>query len=629
MAGTIATGTMLGRYRIVSLIRRGGMGEVYLAEDERLGRRVALKLPAPELAADPSFRERFLRESRLAASLEHAAIVPIYEAGEHAGRLYLAMRYVAGDDLGTIIHRDGPLEPVRAVGLLSQVADGLDAAHELGLIHRDVKPGNILVATGDHAYLTDFGLTKRRGSGSALTRTGQLVGTLEYVAPEQIQGRDVDALADQYSLGCVAFEMLAGRPPFEAAHDAALLYAHVHADRPRVSDRGDLPRSVDAAISRAMASSPQERFHTCGDFARALATALAGARSAPDGGRRRGRRTALLVATLVVVATAGVGLAVLATGPGTKGNGGSSGTAPPDGALLRLDPASGHVLTVEDIPGHQPQQPRASAPAFDLAVGEGGVWDWRGSVIIHVDPEDGELVETISTPGVGSVEMDLGHQTLWVTGEEVHLYRFNPATNDPLKALRLPTVAHPASSNAASDVAVDRRAVWVSTLVGEIVRVDPGTLEQGVATLDASFDRIAAADGWVYAVDRLASTVVILPSTQGPSGAEMIDLGSLNVDEVAAGEGRLWVLDATIGAVVPVDPTGRILEPIPVESGATDIDVGLGTVWVSSQAGTLYRIDPTTLVVAAFELHAPMVQVAADEDGGAVWVSVFDLGGPD
>lgn len=627
MAGTIDTGTMLGRYRIVSLIRRGGMGEVYLAEDERLGRRVALKLPAMELAADPSFRVRFLRETRMAASLEHASIVPIYEAGEHDGRLFLAMRYIAGDDLGTIIRSDGPLEPSRAVALLSQIAEALDSAHEHGLVHRDVKPGNILIGPGDRAYLTDFGLTKRRGSESAITRTGQLVGTLDYVAPEQIEGRDVDGRADQYSVGCVAFETLTGHPPFDAPSDAALLYAHVYADRPRVSDGTDLQATLDAPIAKAMARVPRERFPTCGEFARELGAGLSqGAVGAPGIGDRR-KPWIGVVAALALLALAGIWVLVLATGPdpGSGTEGSSDTAAPPDGALVRIDPASGNAgLRVEDLPGHQP---RPVAFTFELAVGEGGVWEQRGSLIIHVDPQDGELIEEIPNPGVGSPQMDLGHRTLWVTGEEVFLYRYNPATDDRLNALRLATVAHPASPNGASDVVVDRRAVWVSTLVGEIVRVDPATLDQSVSTLDASFDRVAAADGWVFAADRLASTVIGFPSDRGPSDAVEIDLGSVNIEEIAVGEGRLWVLDTTVGAVVPVDPTGRVLETIPVGSGATDIDVGFGSVWVASQNGTLYRIDSTTFVVSSFDVGAPMVQVATDEDEGAVWVSVFDLGG--
>ena len=228
MVGDSAVGSTVGGYRIISLIARGGMGSVYLAEDARLDRRVALKIPAPELVGDAAFRDRFLRETKLAASLEHQAIVPVFDAGEDEGRLYLALRYVEGTDLAGLIRDGGPLPPAQLIHLLSQIASALDAAHAHGLVHRDVKPGNILVGAGDQAYLSDFGLTKRRGSESGLTRTGQFIGTLDYVAPEMIEGHELTGAADQYSLACVALEALTGEPPFRRDTDAATLYAHLH-----------------------------------------------------------------------------------------------------------------------------------------------------------------------------------------------------------------------------------------------------------------------------------------------------------------------------------------------------------------------------------------------------------------
>lgn len=626
MPGTIATGSVLGGYRIVSLISRGGMGEVYLAEDERLGRHVALKLPAPELTADEGFRDRFLRETRLAASLEHPAMVPIYEAGEDAGRLFMAMRYIEGEDLSSLLRREGRLELTRALKILSPIADCLDATHELGLVHRDVKPANILVGSGDRAYLTDFGLTKRRGSTSALTQTGQLVGTLDYVAPEQVEGREVDRRADQYSLGCVSFEMLVGRPPFVRPNDAALLYAHVHADRPRARDHGVVPAAVDGPIAKAMAKAPAERYQTCVEFVRALeASALAHGASAVPTTRRRGRRTAVSATIVGVLLVIGILVAVGGGSDRTPGDGTrAEGPSPTNGALVRIDPASGEVTRkVEGLPPYKPTPGRAFF--FDLVVGEGGVWDERGSLVLHVDPEDGELVEEIASSGF-EIEMDVGHRTLWVIViGGVQLDRFNPATDDTLRTLRLPTSAHPSTSNGATDVAVDRRAVWVSTFAGEIIRVDPGTLEIEPTTLGRSLDRLVAADGWVYAVDRLSSTVIVFKAKEGPKGPDEIDLGTVNVEEAAAGEGRLWLLDAAVGAVVSVDPSSQALERIPIGPGVTDIDVGLGAVWVSSQSGTLYRIDPTTNVVTSFDVRAPLVQVAVDDDERTVWVSVFDL----
>ncbi|HXX62149.1 MAG TPA: protein kinase [Candidatus Sulfotelmatobacter sp.] len=277
----LGEGDALGGYRIVRLIGRGGMGAVYLADDVRLGRKVALKVLGADTAALPRVRERFVRESHLAASLDHPHILPIYEAGDAAGEPFIAMRYVPGPDLAGIIERDGPLPLDRTVALIAQVASALDAAHAAGLIHRDVKPGNILVAPGsapgtDHAYLSDFGLTKHAEYSEALTRSGQLMGSVGYVAPEQIENRPIDARADVYSLGCVLYECLAGSQPYPRETEMATLYAHVHAPPPSLAAaRPELPAAIDAVIARALAKDPAARFPSTGDLAEALAAAAA------------------------------------------------------------------------------------------------------------------------------------------------------------------------------------------------------------------------------------------------------------------------------------------------------------------------------------------------------------------
>jgi WD40 repeat protein/tRNA A-37 threonylcarbamoyl transferase component Bud32 len=270
-------GTELAGYRIESLLGWGGMSVVYLAEDLRLKRRVALKLLAARLADDDAFHDRFLRESELAASIDHPNIVPIYEAGTADGVLFIAMRYVEGGDLKERLQR-GRMDPSDAIGIVAQVAIALDAAHARGLVHRDVKPSNILLDIGarpdgsDHVYLADFGLTKRvsdeTGSGD-----GRLMGTIDYVAPEQIAGGEVDAMADVYSLGCVLFECLVGQPPFRRLRresDMAVLFAHLDTQPPAASDeRPDLPAALDAVIARALAKQPQQRYPGCREFARA------------------------------------------------------------------------------------------------------------------------------------------------------------------------------------------------------------------------------------------------------------------------------------------------------------------------------------------------------------------------
>ena len=247
----LGPGDQFGGYRIEEVAGRGGMGLVYRARQTRPERIVAIKVIAPELAADGDFRARFEQESATAAEIEHPNVIPVYEIGEEGGLLYIAMRFVRGVDLGGLLAQSGRLDPGRVARLVSQVAAALDAAHARGLVHRDVKPGNILIAGDDHVYLTDFGLTKRIADSHGMTQTGMFVGTVDYIAPEQIEGRSVDARADVYALGCVAYELLSGKVPFPRDSEMAKLYAHVN-DAPPV-----LYRRAGAACGRSRAGDGQ------------------------------------------------------------------------------------------------------------------------------------------------------------------------------------------------------------------------------------------------------------------------------------------------------------------------------------------------------------------------------------
>ncbi|GGX59619.1 serine/threonine-protein kinase [Streptomyces fructofermentans] len=276
-------GRQIAGYRIEREIGRGGMAVVYRAKDLRLDRTVALKLLAPELARNDTFRKRFTHESRVAAAIDHPHIVPVFEAGETEGVLYIAMRYVAGSDLRHLLDREGPLPAGVATRIAVQVASALDAAHDHGLVHRDVKPGNILVAAGtdsdhpEHVYLTDFGLTKKSLSLTGFTTVGQFVGTLDYVSPEQISGRPVDGRCDVYGFACVVHEILAGRPPFQRDDDTALLWAHQYDEPPALTERRpDLPAAVDAVMATALAKSPDDRYDSCLAFVAALRAAATG-----------------------------------------------------------------------------------------------------------------------------------------------------------------------------------------------------------------------------------------------------------------------------------------------------------------------------------------------------------------
>ena len=397
----LAPGSEFGGYRIEGIAGQGGMGVVYRATQLALDRSVALKLITPEFANDPEFRDRFKRESKLAASIEHPNVIPVYEAGEQNGTLFLAMRYVEGTDLKSVLTREGRLEPLRTARFVAQIAAALDAAHAAGLVHRDVKPANVLVAGEDHVYLTDFGLTKRASSASALTKTGQMVGTVDYVAPEQVEGRTVDARTDVYSLGCVLFHLLTGRVPFDKPSDMAKLFAHVHEEPPAPSaDVPGVPPELDAVAQRGMAKDPADRFLSAGDLGRAgLAAAEhqplaqpersvargeaapgpatdaptvqavqpASADAAPPADRRP-RHIRLWAVGGAVVVIAGLAVALI-TGGG-NGGGGGGGSSSSD----KL-PAGGQMTVVNNAP-----PPKKGDEV--LAAGETRVHEVRYRVIV-------------------------------------------------------------------------------------------------------------------------------------------------------------------------------------------------------------------------------------------------------
>jgi hypothetical protein len=276
----LAEGDEFAGYRIERRLGRGGMGILYLAMEPGLERLVALKLIAPEAAEEEIFARRFAEESRIAASIEHPNVVPIYAAGEQDGVAWIAMRYVAGSDLGRRINREGRLEPPDAVALISQVGHGLDAIHAAGLVHRDVKPANVLLSgeeEAEHAYITDFGVARNLATRSGLTQTGRFVGTIDYVAPEQISGGEVDARVDVYALGCLLYKLLTGQVPFPREGEAARLYAHLNDPPPNPSLFAPaVPMALDDVVVRAMSKEPGDRYPSAGDVGRAAEAALSG-----------------------------------------------------------------------------------------------------------------------------------------------------------------------------------------------------------------------------------------------------------------------------------------------------------------------------------------------------------------
>jgi serine/threonine-protein kinase len=344
LPGRLAPGSQLAGYRVEEEIGRGGMAVVYRAYDDHLDRRVALKVLAPDLARDEVFRARFIQESRIAAAAEHPNIIPVFSAGEADGVLYIAMRYVPDGDVRSLIDRVGPLPAVRACALIAQAASALDAAHARGLVHRDVKPTNMLLEISprtsrpDHLYLSDFGLAKPSAAATGLTATGQFFGTVDYVAPEQIQGDPLDGRTDQYALACAAFEMLSGSPPFQREKGMAVISAQLSEPPPSLSARvPGLPAAADRVIAKALAKSPADRYDRCLDFAEALLAACrleAGGAVAGVAGVPYSPTRAAVPVTPPTAGDAGypsAGAGYPATGAGFPGGGAGFPPPPPAG----------------------------------------------------------------------------------------------------------------------------------------------------------------------------------------------------------------------------------------------------------------------------------------------------------
>jgi serine/threonine-protein kinase len=371
--GDFGVGSHVAGYRLDEQIGRGGMAVVYRAHDARLDRRVALKILAPELARDEEFRQRFIRESRAAAAVDHPNIIPIYEAGEADGVLFIAMRFVDGRDVQTLINQLHPLPTARVCDIVTQVAAALDAAHAHGLVHRDVKPGNMLRdatsgrAQPDHVYLSDFGLSKQSlGTSAALTSQGQFLGTLNYVAPEQIEGRPVDGRTDEYALACSAFEMLASQPPFRRDDSLATMWAQLSDPPPSLTGtRPDLPTAVDGVIARALSKAPDDRYGTCLEFATALRQACgirtgstAPGKIVPGPGATRAVRPDELAAASGAAAASAPG----GQPPGPPAATGRAGPSVPDAGPPRSGAADTGVTRTGMVPAG-PGERSAAGPA--------------------------------------------------------------------------------------------------------------------------------------------------------------------------------------------------------------------------------------------------------------------------
>ena len=391
-------GSQIAGYRLEERIGQGGMAVVFRAYDNRLDRQVALKILAPSLAADQAFRQRFIRESRAAAAVDDAHIIPVYEAGEANGVLFIAMRYVRGGDVRSLIDRIGPVPAARAAEIISQVASALDSAHGRGLVHRDVKPGNMLLEESsslgrpEHVYLSDFGLSKAAlAAGSSLTASGQFLGTLDYVAPEQIESRPLDGRSDEYALACSAFELLSGEPPFGRGLGVALMYAHLSQEPPLLSSqRPGTPAAVDEVLTKGMAKAPEDRYATCREFAAALEQALSGPGTQQAPAHPRTEIASAAAAAAVEGAREPAPEAAAGFAAADRGR---SGGAPPGGPPTEAaaSPAGGRGRT-EGFGGREPV--RDAATGVPVAVPARRPW-WRSPLPIAA------LVVVVAAAAVG------------------------------------------------------------------------------------------------------------------------------------------------------------------------------------------------------------------------------------
>jgi streptogramin lyase len=590
-------GTELAGYRIEVLIGRGGMGVVYRARDLALDRDVALKLLAPHLADDVSFRERFLTESRLAASLEHPNVVPIHDAGEVDRQLYIAMRLVEGSDLKAIL-REGPLEPARTVRILQQVASALDAAHERGLVHRDVKPSNVLVDGRDHAYLADFGLSRHVGDAAASPGAVKSLGTADYVAPEQIRGEKVDGRTDVYALGCLLYECLTGEAPFRRRSDAATLYAHLEEPPP------DVP-GLEQVLPKALAKEPSERYGTGGEL-------IQEARDTLGIEARRSRWPFAFIALGVAL----IGAALLAFLTRAE----TSGPAAQGGRLLRIDLATNHVESSVAV----------GDGATAVAVGSGRVWvaSYRDGTLWQVDTNTGGVTKIPALGRPYAITINEGKAYVAALGPAQ--FTGNVAQFDAV------TGGHQGGipSLIACSLTSGRYGVWAAgcpnvqelTIDGNNVRIGETVAIPYPDRLSAANFREALADMamgehsiWVLgdASDRRLWRI----DPQRHRVVSTIPLGFPPAG-IAVGGGAVWITDQLGDRLVKVDPvTNRIVASVSVGRGAGGVAFGAGSVWVAGAIDhEVTRVDPaTTRVVATIKVGASPQALAIGED--SVWVA--------
>ncbi len=603
----ISIGSVLGGYRVEGVAGEGGMGRVYRATQIGLGRQVALKLIMPELAMEPDFRQRFARESRLTAAIEHPNVIPVYEAGEAEGHLFIAMRWVEGTDLRSVILREGPIGVDRAVAIVEQVAEALDAAHAGGLVHRDVKPANVMLTTAhgrEHVYLMDFGLTKRTASVGGLTRTGAFVGTPDYMAPEQIKGEPTDARADVYALGCLLFNVLSGRPPFDRDTEVAKMYAQLHDPPPSVVRAvPGTPPGLDAVISRALAKQPDERYPSAGDLGKAARAALIGTDPVePERSLATGPAAPVFPPTELAEPDATAASPPPVAQPDVTAASPPPAAPPPASAPPRAQPPAASAPAAAGAPPSAPDEPERGRSAWPIA--------FAAALIVAV-------VGGLAAAGVfssgGGGGGDKGGGT----------------TDDGQDGGGAPRVVKNIPAGQGPDgIAVDGKRVWVSNSRGNaLVRIDSDINQpagQPIA-VGTNPDEVEAKGGVVWVANTDDGTVSRVVEGESP---KTFTVGA-GPEGLSLGDGFLWVANGDDDSVSRIDlSSGEVLPPISVGDKPIGIFAGKRFVWVTnSSSGSVSRIDPSSgEVVGTTEDVGPNIR-SVTEALGFVWVSSAVDGG--
>ena len=655
-----APGDVFADHRIEGVAGRGGMGVVYRATELGLERVVALKVITPVLALEEDFRRRFVAESKAAASIEHPNVIPVYHAGERDGVLFIVMRYIDGPDLRALVRAEVRLEPERAAHIVAQVGGALDAAHRHGLVHRDVKPANVLLGDEDHAYLTDFGLTKRSATtgGGGLSRAGGWVGTLGYVAPEQIRGERIDARTDIYALGCVLVHALTGSAPYMRDTDEATLWAHLNALPPSE----DVPPAFEGVVARALAKDPSDRYPSAGDLGRAaLRAAGRSATSIPE--RNVGRGLAAPIdGRTAATALRGAGVAdpdgETQLSPAAPGGGGLGGWRPTPGqrrsgllAGVALLVAGGAGFALLGGSGDDDRTATATAPspparsglrpaqvditrsgvlarpnALTLAAGDVWALSNREGAIALADAVTGEADGRLNV-GDGASSIASGFDSVWVTKESTStVLRIDARTRRRVRGGAI-EVARPGRNVA---VAIGAGAVWVGVrnrdradrTAESVVRIDPGTGEQREIPVERGVQDIAVGAGAVWVTNRFSSTVTRIRTSDGAS--TRVRVGALPRG-IAVGEGAVWVAAAGDDEITRINPRSLATRSIALKAIPERVAVGGGSVWVTAkEAGRLIRIDASTRRVLE-RIDTGSRPYALDiTRGRAVWLTVLD-----